>query len=131
MTDFEKVILGTSTRRRNCIVAGAGLGYLDQLVASMQTVFLIDFPENAPRARNVIYRTSFEGIDIVPDIDVVLLDYEQYRNLKWLRPILLKYRPPVFVQSQELWPVEHYKYFRSFGYGLVEFYTNIQKWILI
>jgi hypothetical protein len=131
MDTFEKVMLRGNKNQRTCIIAGSGLGYIDQLIASMNTVFLLDCASRRYRAKNVIYRSSFEGIDTVPDVDLVLLDHDQYRNLKWLRPILLEYKPPVFIQGQALWPIEHYKYFRSFGYGLVEFYTNMQKWILI
>lgn len=129
MSKFEKRILEACSHHRNCLVVGSGLGMLDDLVDSMQTVFIINDGDRSIRKRNVVYRSNFQDIDVYTDIDLVIMDYNQYPNLRYLRALFLKCRPVTFVEGTELWPVDDYKYFRSFGYGLVEFYKHLQKWI--
>lgn len=128
MSKFSKRILSAKKEHRNCMVIGSGLGYLDDILENFQTVFIIDGINNL-RKRNIVYRENFDGLETLADIDFVFLDAAHFSNLKKLRHVWLKCRPIFFLEGNDLFGIENYKYFRSESYALVERYKNMQKWI--
>ena len=53
MSKFSKKILSAKKEHRNCLVVGNGLGYLDDILESFQTVFIIDSVNINIRKRNI------------------------------------------------------------------------------
>jgi hypothetical protein len=129
MSKFSKKILSAKKEHRNCVVVGNGIGYLDDILESFQTVFIIDGVNINIRKRNIVYRESFDGIESLIDVDFVFLDAVHFSNLKKLRPLWLKCKPVFFMEGNDLFGIENYKYFRTESYALIERYKNMQKWI--
>jgi hypothetical protein len=97
---------------------------------NFQTVFIINNGDRSVRGKNIVYRQNFHDIHMLTDIDFIFLDFSQNGNLLKIEPLLRKDRPVIFVEGIKPWPVEDYKFLRSCGYVLVEFFKNMHKWII-
>lgn len=128
MDKFSKRILSAKTQHRNCVVVGQGIGYLDNIVESFCCVFIID-SGSAVRKRNIVHRENFDNIDKLTDIDFVFVDSSYFNDFKKLRPVWLAHRPVFFLEGNDVFGIDNYKYFRSENYALVERYKHMQKWI--
>jgi hypothetical protein len=129
MNKFTKRILNAGKFKRNALVVGSGLGYIEQLSEHLRTVFVIDNPDRQIRRRNIVYKDDFTGISTLSEIDFIFLDYNQSGNLEKLQPILISNKATIFIQGEVSWPVNEYKYLRSLGYSHIENNNGMQKWI--
>lgn len=129
MNKFKKRFLTANKNKRNALVVGSGLGYIEQLSDSLSTVFVIDNFDRSLRRKNIVYKDDFTGISLLPEIDFVFIDFNQYGNLEKLQPVLVNNKCTIFIQGEVSWPVNEYKYLRSLGYSHIENSFGTQKWM--
>ena len=128
MNKFKKRFLTANKNKRNALVVGSGLGYIEQLSDSLNTVFVIDNFDRSLRRKNIVYKDDFTGISLLPEIDFIFIDFNQYGNLEKLQPVLVNNKCIIFIQGEVSWPVNEYKYLRSLGYSHIENSFGTQKW---
>lgn len=129
MNKFSKRILNAGKFKRNALVVGSGMGYIEQLADNLNTVFIIDNQDRQIRRKNIIYINDFIGVSTLSEIDFIFIDYDQYGNLEKLHNTFSNNRAVIFVQGEVSWPIREYKYLRSLGYSHVENNFGMQKWI--
>jgi hypothetical protein len=105
---------------RNVLIIGTGFGFLNELCDHFDSIFIISTLEEPIRRKNLIYRQSFEGIEFVPDIDVIFIDRNQNLNVENLRPVITRYHPVIFVEGDELFEKAQYKFLKNYGFSVVE-----------
>lgn len=130
MSKFGKKVLSANINHRACLVLGSGFGLMDDIVENFPSVFIINDGDRSLRGRNIIYRRDFSDINSLNDIDFIFFDFNQSGNLKNVQPLLTRFRPVLFVEGTTPWSVDDYKYLRSYGYFLVEYFKNMHKWII-
>ena len=129
MNKFAKRILNAGKFKRNALIIGSGLGYIEQLANNVKTVFVIDNPDRRIRRRNIVYKLHFTGVSTLSEIDFIFIDYNQYGNLEKLHTIFVNNKAVIYVQGEVSWPIREYKYLRSLGYSHIENNFGMQKWI--
>lgn len=129
MDKFTKRILNSNKHKRNALVIGSGLGYLEKLSEKLNTVFVIENIDRELRKKNIVYKDDFTGISLLSEIDFVFIDFNQYGNLGKIQPVLVNNRCTIYIQGEISWPIEQYKYLRSLGFSHIENNFGMQKWI--
>lgn len=128
MSKLVKRITKSFKRPRNVLVVGTGFGYLEELCNNFASVFIITPSNNDFKKRNLIYREDFEGIEFVPDLDVIFIDKNQEKNVEKLRPILLRYHPVIFVEGSVLFDRPQYKFLQQFNYSVTDLFGSYHIW---
>lgn len=128
MSKLVKRIIKNSSNPRNVLVIGTGFGFLDELCDNFGNVFIISTLQTPPKRKNLIYRESFEGIEFIPDLDVIFMDRNQDCNVEKLKPILLRYQPIIFVEGEEIFGRAEYKFLKSYHYSVVNLFGSYHLW---
>lgn len=128
MSKLVKRIKKTFNNPRNVLIVGTGFGFLDDLCEHFSNVFIISTLKEEVRRKNLIYKENFEGIEFVPDLDVIFIDRNQDVNVEKLRPILARYHPTIFVEGDELFGRTEYKFLKSYNFSVVERFGVYHIW---
>lgn len=128
MSKLVKRITKKFKNPRNVLIIGTGFGFLNELCDHFSSVFIISTLGESVRKKNLIYRESFEGIEFIPDLDLIFIDRNQDIHVEKLRPILTRYHPVIFVEGDELFGRAEYKFLQNFGFAVVERYTIYHIW---
>jgi hypothetical protein len=99
MTTFSKKISKILPSTKNCLVIGDGFNFLNEILNSFQTVFIICKEDSKVRHKNLIYRESFDSIYELPDLDAIFVDLSKLDKLGFLHAIWTKNKPPVIVEG--------------------------------
>ncbi len=110
MSKFIKKITKSKKNPRNILVLGTGSGRLEDLCNSFASIFIISTGEQTVRKRNLIYKESFDQIETLPDIDVIIMDRNQDIHISKLPPLLNKFQPIILVDGIELFGKAEYKF---------------------
>lgn len=128
MSKIVKRIKKTFKNPRNVLIVGTGFGFLDELCNHFANVFIISTLSEPIRRKNLIYKEDFEGIEFVPDLDVIFIDKNQECNVEKLRPILARYHPVLFVEGDELFGRTEYKFLKGYNFSVVERFGIYHIW---
>lgn len=128
MPKFSRRIYKFLKNPRNVLVLGTGFGFLEEICDNFSSVFIISTLSEPYRKKNLIYRESFDNLEHLPDIDVIVMDKNQYIHLENLRPILNRYHPLIFVESNEIFEKNEYKLLKGFGFSVTEMFKGYHMW---
>jgi len=128
MSKLIKRIKKNFKNPRNVLVIGTGFGFLEELCDNFPSVFIISTLINPIKRKNLIYKENFEGIENVPDLDIIFIDRNQDINVEKLKPILLRYRPTLFVEGDEIFGRTEYKFLKQFSFSVVERFGLYHIW---
>ncbi len=101
MTKFEKRLSKALGKCENALVIGNGFGYLEPLLAVCKTVFVISPQPPEIKARNLVYRESFNRVEHLADISVVFFDINQLRALEMTAPLWTRSYPSIIIEGSE------------------------------
>jgi hypothetical protein len=107
---------------------GTGFGYIESLIDNFNTVFIVNDGDRSIRNKKVVYRDGYKDLVNLPDVDAIFFDHNLYANVPHLEGLLRKTRPVIFVQGQELFPKNEYRYLKSQGYAVTEKLETMHKW---
>jgi hypothetical protein len=128
MSKFIKKITKSKKDPRNILVLGTGFGRLEDLCSRFASIFIISTDEQTVRKRNLIYKESFNQIEMLPDIDVIVMDRNQDIHISKLTPLLNKYQPVILVQGIELFGKADYKFLKTYGYAVTQMFNDSHLW---
>jgi hypothetical protein len=128
MSKFIKKITKSKKNPRNILVLGTGFERLEDLCNSFASVFIISTEEQIVRKRNLIYKENFNQIEMLPDIDVIVMDRNQDLHVSKLPPLLNKYQPVILVQGIELFGKAEYKFLKTYGYAVTQMFNDSHLW---
>lgn len=107
---------------------GTGFGFLPEICDHFNSVFIVSTLNEQLKRKNLIYRESFDGIELLPDLDVVFIDRNQDCNIEKLRPLLLRYRPVLLVEGKEIFGKSEYKFLKNFQFSVTEMFGDYHLW---
>lgn len=85
---------------RNALVLGSGFGFLEELLDSFKTVFVIPAgKEIAARRHNLVTRETTEMLYELPNIDAIIVDQDQIPRILELKPTWAKSTPVLVVEG--------------------------------
>ena len=85
---------------RNALVLGSGFGFLEELLDSFKTVFLITSGNDINvRRRNLVLRETTEMLYDLPNIDAVIVDQDQIPRILELKPAWAKSAPVLVIEG--------------------------------
>jgi hypothetical protein len=128
MSKFIKKITKSKKNPRNILVIGTGFERLEDLCESFPSIFIISTGEQTVRKRNLIYKESFDHLEHLPDIDVIVMDRNQDIHVSKLPPLLNRFQPIILVQGIELFGKAEYKFLKNYGYAVTQMFNDSHLW---
>jgi len=128
MTTFSKKISKSLASTKNCLVIGEGFGFLEEIIESFQTVFIICKENPITRHKKLIYRESFDNIHELPDLDAIFVDLSKLEKLGYLHTIWTKNKPPVVVEGSRPVSRDPYEPLYKVGYYFTDDQKNFHLW---
>lgn len=128
MSKLVKRIKKNFKNPRNVLVLGTGFGYLPEICEHFNSVFIISTLEEPIKRKNLIYKETFDSIEFLPDLDVILIDRNQDCNVEKLKPLLLRYRPILLVEGNSLFSKLEYKFLQNFNFSVTEMFNDYHLW---
>jgi len=113
---------------RNVLVLGTGFGFLSEICDHFNNVFIISTLKEPIKRKNLIYRETFDSVELLPDLDVVMIDRNQDCNIDKLKPLLLKYRPILLVEGNIIFDRNEYKFLKNFSFSVTEMFGDYHLW---
>lgn len=128
MSKFIKKITKSKKNPRNILVIGTGFERLEDLCDNFPSIFIISTGEQTVRKRNLIYKESFDHLEHLPDIDVIVMDRNQDIHVSKLPPLLNRFQPIILVQGTELFGKAEYKFLKNYGYAVTQMFNDSHLW---
>jgi hypothetical protein len=128
MSKFIKKITKSKKNPRNILVLGTGFERLEELCNSFSSIFIISTTEQVVRKRNLIYKENFDHLELLPDIDVIVMDRDQDLHVSKLPQLLSRYQPIILVQGIELFGKTEYKFLKNYGYAVTQIFNDCHLW---
>lgn len=128
MPKFSRRIYKFHKNPRNILVLGTGFGFLEEICDNFSSVFIISTLTETVKKKNLIYKENFDNLEFIPDIDIIVMDKNQSVHLENLRPILNRYHPLIFVESNDIFEKKEYKFLQNCGFGVTEMFKGYHMW---
>ena len=125
---FSKRIRKGNRTARNVLVLGTAWGNLEDLLDTFDTVFVINGSLPRIQKRNVVYRETFDNINILTDIDLIIVDLDQEKFIPELVQVWRKTAPTIIVQGPELISTEYQKILKADHYAIREVAKGYYVW---
>lgn len=130
MSKFGKRIKKFVGTLDNCLVVGQGFGKLSEILETFNTVFLIDENPSPIKAKNLIFRESFEDISAISEISVIFFDRNQVDKLSLTVPLWYRQKPHIIIEGELVIERELSKDLYQHGYRAVELQGTHHIWKL-
>ena len=128
MTKFSKRIRKIDRKARNLLVVGTAFGNLAELVDSFDTVFVVSSNPPIVKTRNLIYRENYDGIHLLTDIDIIIIDFDHGNFIPELTQVWRRTNPAIVVQGPDLISKDIQKMLKSDHYNIVEVVYGYYLW---
>jgi hypothetical protein len=125
---FSKKMRKSLRTARNILVLGTALGNLEDLLETFDTVFVINGPLPRIQKRNIVYRETFDNINLITDIDLIIIDLNQENFIPELIQIWRKTHPTIIIQGPELISTEYQKILKNDHYAIREVAKRYYIW---
>jgi hypothetical protein len=125
---FSKRMRKGHRTARNILVLGTGLGNLEDLLETFDTVFVVNGSLPRIQKRNIVYRETFDNINLITDIDLIIVDLDQEKFIPELIQIWRKTNPTIIVQGPELISIEYQKILKADHYAIREVAKGYYIW---
>ena len=120
MDKLEKRLRKIHKHPDNALIIGSGFGNLEACLRSFRTVFLITNGPRTLKAKNLIYRENFDGIEHLTDITTVLIDLDHLSIIDPLASLLNTFNPLILVQGNDVIPQKYSRVFYERGWRAVD-----------
>lgn len=130
MSKFGKRIKKFVGSLENCLVVGHGFGKMSEMLETFDTVFVIaeEFP--SIKAKNLIFRESFDGIDLLTGISVIFFDRDQVDKIKNTIPLWYRQKPHILIEGNDVIGRDLSKDLYDHNYRAVELQGTHHIWKL-
>jgi hypothetical protein len=102
MNKFQKRISKMSKSCQAAIVVGSAFGHLEELLEIFGTVFVVDDQPPAIRAKNLVYRESFEMFEQMSEVNFMFYDLNTIGLLDKSPGIWNRNRPIVIIEGRDV-----------------------------
>lgn len=102
MSKFNKRISKlTGKPLQNALVIGEGFGFMANFLELFQTVFVVNEipPEN--RARNLVYKETYDDLHLLTDISFIFLDLSKVNDINLITPVFTRWKSIVAIQGSD------------------------------
>lgn len=117
-----------SKHLRNVVVLGRGMGFLDELTEHYASVFVFSVFDNDIKRRNIIFRESVKDNQLIPDVDLIVVDRDRLSELNVFSGLWTKYQPFVLIEGNTTPGPEYVDRLIKSHYLPVEKYKTYQFW---
>jgi len=130
MNKFGKRIKKFIGRAENALVVGHGFEKLPEILQTFKTVFVVS--ENLPviKAKNLIYRESFDDLNALTELTVIFFDRNQIDKLKITIPLWYRQKPHIIIEGNIVIDRELSADLYNHGYRAVELQGTHHIWKL-
>ena len=130
MNKFQKRISKMSTSCQAAIVVGDGFGHLQELLEVFNTVFVVASKPPAIRARNLIYRESFELFEQLAEVNFMFYNLNSIGLLEKSTGIWTRNKPIVIIEGKDVIGREFSKSLYATRYNAVHQEEEYHVWKL-
>jgi hypothetical protein len=102
MNKFQKRIKKLSKNCQTAIVVGSAFGHLEELLEIFNTVFVIATSTPSVKAKNLVYRESFDNFEQLSDINFVFYDLSEVSMLNRSSSVWHRSHPLVIIEGKEV-----------------------------
>lgn len=128
MSKFAKRISKLVKFPRNALIIGTGMGMLEEILETFDTVFVVGVNRSPTKRKNLIFRERIETALPLPDIDVIFTDVEQAENLIKLHPVWNKFNSVIFFSTEQDLSKDIQKTLKNYRYQPIDVYKNYHIW---
>jgi hypothetical protein len=101
MNKFQKRLSKILKNYENAVVIGHGFGYLDEIVDSFKTVFVISSSMPAIKSKKLVYRENFNDLSQIQEVSAILFDIAEIHRLQDTYPVWHKNKAVVVIQGND------------------------------
>jgi len=101
MSKFTKRLKKLIKEPDNAVVLGKGFGQLSEIVDLFKTVFIFSWDTPPLKAKNLVFRETFDDLSALTEISMILIDTDQLHHLENLAPLWNKFHPLVLIEGNE------------------------------
>lgn len=112
----------------NCLVIGTVWGDFPHVAENFRNVFVKITEKPYTKSKNVIIRSEFKEISILPIINYVFLDYDCFDHINSIEKVLTHHSPMIYIGHGEFLDKERTNYLRSLSYEIIELRKDYQVW---
>jgi hypothetical protein len=129
MSKFEKTLRKKVGKPQNTILLGLGPSEIETASNVFQSVFVFSSIDQSFKNRNVIYFENFNDMAKLPEVNFILINPENIKEMPNITPILKNSKPLVMILSGEYIHKRFSKWLiEEMHYELVELDTHRQLW---
>lgn len=114
--------------RDNALVIETRFGHIADLTEVFDNVFLISRHPIEFKSKNLVYRSDFSDIGVIPNITNIFVDPVNFIKLNDALPVITKYRPDIIVNSEHLIERSFSKSVWQIGYRPTEVFDKLHIW---
>lgn len=107
---------------------GKGLGALSEFTDHYASVFVFSEFDESIKRRNVIFRESVKDNQLIPDVDLIVVDRDRVKDLDIFSGLWAKYDPFVIIEGDTRPETEFISRLLKSGYLPTETYKTYQFW---
>lgn len=128
MSKITKRLLKHIDLKDNALVIEDKFGYLEDLSLVFENIFYVArFPPDF-KAKNLIYRSDFFEVSILPIITNVFVDPFNVDKINEALPIVTKYHPNIIINDETIIDRNKSKTIWNIGYRPIDVFSNFQLW---
>lgn len=120
MSKFAKRIQKYIIDDKSALVIGNAFGHLDDLSGIFKTIFVVSETEKKIRYRNVVYRESFDKINDIGEVSVILVDLDKVSWLEQMPTYWTRFSPIILIEGNELIDRTKSAYLYKYGYRCID-----------
>jgi hypothetical protein len=113
---------------RNAIVVGPGFGYLEEISDFFQTVFILGLQTPPLYKKNIVFRETFDNLEILLDVDAMFFDKTSYQHFKRLQTVWNFHKSLIIVEGNELSTQPDWKFLKTIGYQITNIHDEYHIW---
>ena len=120
MTKLEKRLRKLEKNVDNALIIGSAFGNLEATLSTFNTVFVISTKPRILKAKNLVYKENFEGIEHLGGISMVLIDLDHLTSIEPMQPFFNKNFPLILVEGNDVISRKYSGIFYDRGWRAVE-----------
>jgi len=120
MNKFQKRITKMLSHNANAVVLGKGFGFLEHILKSFGTVFLIDDTRPENRGKNLVYMANHLSLPPALDVSAIFLDRNKVNVLGTVGSVLNRCNCAIIIEGEEIIPRDQSQLLYSTGFRAID-----------
>jgi hypothetical protein len=101
MNKFKKRLTKIIGNPQNAVVVGQGFGQLTSILEIFNTVFIFSWDQPNLKAKNLVFRETFNDLNPLHDISAIFIDLDQLQHLENMSQIWYKNKCSVLIEGND------------------------------